>query len=50
MIYSVKELISVLEDLKEQGYKTLSLVELLEAIGWEKEDVEELLRLYEDRF
>jgi len=47
MIYSIRELIAKLEDLKEQGFRSLSFLELLETIGWEKEDLVEVLKIYD---
>ena len=42
MIYSIEELIDILTALKEDGYKTLDLLELLEVIGFEKKDLKKV--------
>jgi len=42
MIYSIEELIDILTVLKEDGYKTLDLLELLEVIGFEKKDLKKV--------
>jgi len=50
MVYSIREIKSRMEDLLDEGYRTLTLAELLEVLGWEREDLMEFIKLYEDAF
>jgi len=47
-IYSIKTIIVLMESLLEDGYKTINLLELLETIGFEERDLEEILKIKEE--
>ncbi len=46
-VYSVRELVAILQGLLEDGYKTIDFLELLELIGWQKEDIRLFCHEYE---
>jgi len=47
-IYKIKELIAKLEALQKQGCEELCLLELLETIGWEDQDLKEVVEILTD--